>query len=152
MNLVMLLHLVGLNRNTFNTMNRRTPMLFLERDLLSERSYDRYTMTHAVAVGCVAEFVAAGLSAARAVTVVDGTFQSIDAATDAMTREFDDNRWWITAINYADGTYGWATGQENADTFGDGMILNKVSVNISAVWKAMAGRIGTPVDPENRGD
>ncbi len=152
MKLGILLHLVGMNRNTFNTLNRRNPMRFLERDLLSDRSYDRYTMTHAVAVGCVSEFMSAGLPAARAISIVDATFRFIDAATDAMTTEVQDNSWWLTAINYADGSYGWAGGQENADTFGEGLITNKVSINIAAVWEAMATRIGAPIDAENRDD
>jgi protein-L-isoaspartate O-methyltransferase len=114
-----LLHLVGLNRNTFNTLNRRNPLQFLERDLRDERSYDRYTMTHAVAVGCVVEFMAAGLAAARAVSAVDSMFQFVDAATHTISEAENDNRWWLTVISYADGSYGWMGGLENADTFGD---------------------------------
>ncbi|MDQ1232124.1 hypothetical protein [Sphingomonas sp. SORGH_AS_0879] len=152
MKLGILLHLVGLNRNTFNTMNRRTPLRFMERNLLDDRSYDRYTFTHAVAVGCVVELMNAGLPANRASSVVDATFDFIDAAVDEFSKNISSNNWWLTVTNFADGSYGWAGGQEDARPLGDQMVLSKLTINIEAVWQSMSQRIGTTRDPSNKDD
>ncbi|WCT73799.1 hypothetical protein PQ455_00775 [Sphingomonas naphthae] len=149
MKLGSLLHLVGLNRNSYNTLNRRNSFRFMDRDLLDERSYDRYSMTHAVAVGCVVEFMAAGLSGQRAGAAVDNLFRVIDAATHTLAQGSAGDHWWLTITNFADGSWGWASGNENADTFGRGLVSNKVSINVVAVWEDMAKRLGTPMDPSN---
>lgn len=127
-------------------------MKFMERDLIAPRVHDRWTMSHAVGVGCVLEFMSAGLSSPRAVEMVDEMFGVVDAATYEFGKEKVADTWWLNAINFADGSYGWASGPKDAETFGDGTVASKVSINIAAVMEKMVKRVGTPRDPENAED
>ncbi len=144
MNLQITLKLAGLNRNTYNTIERRAGLAFMKKGLLPTTGYDRYTLVHAAALCCMLEFQAAGLELARAVEATDEFFGVIDGIVFGQLAEgkCDPAGAWLTVINYADGGWGWASGAENADTFGGGSVTSKVSVNVVGVWERMTARLG----------
>lgn len=148
MNLQMTLKLAGLNRNTFNTIERRSGLPFMKRNLLNAKGHDRYTLVHATALACMLEFQAAGLDLARACSATDDFFDVIDGIVFGGISEgkADANTAWLTIINFASGDWGWASGEENADTFGGGTVTSKVSVNVVGVWEKLTARFGTEND------
>lgn len=142
MNLVMVLHLLDLNRNSYDTLARRTGLSFMKRHLIEGKGRQRFSFAHAVALGSVLAFQSAGVDAQRASAGVAELFGPIDGfVASAEKTDF-----WLTIINFVDGTWGWASGAENADTFADeGEVASKVSINLLAVWRKMASRFGTPM-------
>lgn len=145
MNLQMTLKMAGLNRNTYNTIDRRTGLPFMKRRLLSTAGHDRYTLVHATALACMLEFQSAGLELSRACSATNEFLDVIDGVVfgDIADGNPKPATSWLTVINYADGSWGWASGKENADTFGDGVVTSKVSVNVLGVWEKMSTRVGS---------
>ena len=142
MNLVMVLHLLDLNRNSYDTLARRTGLPFMKRHLVEGKGRQRFTFAHAVALGSVLAFQSAGVDAQRASAGVAELFGPIDGFVASAEKA----NCWLTIINFVDGTWGWASGAENADTFADeGEVASKVSINLLAVWRKMASRFGAPM-------
>jgi hypothetical protein len=140
-----ILELNGLNRNSFNTLDRRVGLAFLKRGLVEGSARDRFTLTHAVALAAVLRLQQAGLDAKRAAAAVDENYRVLIDWVAYLTLHPEQRAgdgWWLTVINFADGGWGWATGNENADTFGGGVAISKVSINIGAVVEELWSRRG----------
>ncbi len=98
-----------------------------------------------VALACILEFHAAGLDIQRARSAIDEFSGVIDGILFDIERHLQDPRnAWLTVINFADAGWGWASGTEDADTFGGGKVISKVSINMIAVWQKMPDHLVLP--------
>lgn len=158
MNLAQVLHFVNMNRNSYNTLDRRVGGLtFMRENQLppeqSQSAYDRYNFTHAAALACVMAFVDAGVSTTQAAVVVTDLFPYIDSLVADMPEvgRLSEDRAWLTIVNYGDDMFGFSGGaDEPARTLSDVPAISRTAINFNAVWLRMAMRFGAPVMDENK--
>lgn len=134
-----------INRNTYNTLERRTPggLPFMKRGLAEGKRDDRYSITHVVALATMLELHAMGLEAKDAAEGVDAVYDVlIDwvATLHIMPETVDPTQYWVTVSKFADNSLGWATGREGANTFSIDPPIRKVSVNVAAVFNQLLSR------------
>lgn len=132
------------NRNTYNSLERRTGLPFMKRGLVEGKRGDRYTFTHAIALATMLRFQQVGVEAKDAATVVDACYEPlIDwVATLLIDRNrIDADHCWITISHFRDGTIGWATGPEGADTFSADPPFSKLSLNVAILVDELYPRL-----------
>lgn len=148
-----------IKRNTYNSLVHRTArngaygMPFMKRGLVPGKRGDRYTMTHAVALAAMLEFLKLGIDATEAATVVDAVYDAlIDwvaplAMKEAVPniafgdQEIPPDKTWVTISRFKDQGLGWATGDEGADTFSADPPLAKLSINVAGLVKQLHPRV-----------
>lgn len=147
------LHVNEINRNTYNTLERRTPggFPFMKRGLAEGKRDDRYNVTHAVALAAMLNLHAMGVEAKDAAEVIDAVYDVLidwvpalqfnEALPAHATDEVDPDKTWITVSRFEDGGLGWATGKEDANTFSADPPLDQRRVNVAAIVKKLWPRI-----------
>lgn len=157
MNLADCLALIGMNRNTYNSLDRRHRrhdgsggLSFMSKRPLSDEGQDRFALRHAVALACLMDLREAGVPPARALTVIEETFNYIADQVDTSARHPDrlHSRNLIRYFPNSEGHYGWSAGAptDSGLTVPDGDIiaidLNEV---IRRIWNATSRWLGIEV-------
>lgn len=105
----------GMNRNTYDTINRDPGMTFMTKCLSENEGRDRFDITHAVAMRCLTELMDLGLTGRQAATAVNETFDFLYHRVAVLigrpTRFKVGN--WLVVTDYSGGSYGW----QMADSF-----------------------------------
>ena len=155
-----------INRNTYNSLERRAGLQFMKEGLVANaKRGDRYTITHAVALGAMLSFQRLGIDAREASGVIDAVYEwlidvvpplAMDEAIPSIAParpDIDPDRTWITISRFErDGGLGWATGREGADTFSPDPPLVKMSVNVGGLVRKLNPRIRAAVNAEELQD
>lgn len=143
MNLQQVLDANELNRNSYNTLERRTGLAFMKRELHESRGRDKYLPAHAVALGCVLDLQSAGVPAAKAAAVVDGCFHWIWNTVAAIAHGEAPGWSLVHVVDFEDGTWGFSFGAPDASTLRNEQpheFRTRTSVNVITVLKRLHAR------------
>lgn len=158
MNLADVLMFSGMNRNTFNSLERRlrSPnghggLEFMRERLTPGDGHDRYKLAHAVALRCFIELRDAGVPPGHAATVISATFDYIaDQVEDAAERpeRLSDEK-LIRYFPDPDGHYGWSAGSPSSTASLGGGQHGSIHIDLNQVtkriWDAASQWLGIKV-------
>ena len=144
MNLQDVLDANGINRDSYNTVERRTGLPFMKRKTDAARVRDKYFPAHAAALACLFALKDAGVPLTKAAAAVDGVFEGI-WRTVGLIGEGQAPGWsMIHVVDFEDGSWGFAYGAPDATTLRHeavGAYRSRVSVNAISVLKRIHTRV-----------
>jgi len=128
-----LLFLSGINRDTYNTNNRRGNLRFLARDIDNPQRQDRFKLAHALAMSAFVMLRRLGVDPAIAGAAVDESWPDIkrvvDASSEPLRSEHCGPR--INSLGIED-TWGWPHPKA-----GNALPVATASVNLRMLWEWM---------------
>jgi len=143
MNLQEVLDANDMNRNSYNTLERRTGLAFMKRDVDPARGRDKYFVAHAVALGCMIDLQEAGVPAGRAASAIDSVFHQITRTVELIAKGQSPGWSMIHIVDFGDDNWGFAFGDPTAKTLqmeAEGAYRSRNSVNVIRTIKRLHAR------------